>query len=169
MKCRYICKQLFKQVKRVHLEKATASASISEAAQEVLRDGALHTVQRPCPTVVVVAVNNEVESKSQRFCERCTDLPCGFFLQALAGHYSRSSTAHGNKIAYIMVVHWWRTSRSKAYCCCADRGARSILQELIGFLQNFANSTILVQVVFFLVFFILILELLEQQPSLSNK
>ena len=83
MKCR--CKQLFKQVKRVHLEKAAASASISEAAQEVLRDGALHTVQRPCPTVVVVAVNNEVESKSQRFCERCTQTYRADFFASFGG------------------------------------------------------------------------------------
>ena len=91
MKCRYARNfSNRQQVKRVHLEKAAASASISEAAQEVYLLLLLYVeavvVSSNRPTVVV-AVNNEVESKSQRFCERCSRPTVRiFFLQALAGH-----------------------------------------------------------------------------------
>ena len=133
------------------MEKAAASASISEAAQEVYLlcvEAVVVSSNRP---TVVVAVNNEVESKSQRFCERCSRPTVRiFFCKLWRGIYSRSSTAHGNKIAYIMVVHWWRTSHSKAYC--VQRSALA-LQEQIG-LHNFCKNILVV--------FILILEQLEQ-------
>ena len=156
MKCR--CKQLFKQVKRVHLEKAAVRPLFPRLLKKqvvLLCDGAdyIHCRGRVLPTVVV-AVNNEVESKSQRFCERCSRPTVRiFFCKLWRGIYSRSSTAHGNKIAYIMVVHWWRTSHSKAYC--VQRSALA-LQEQIG-LHNFCKNILVV--------FILILEQLETTAS----
>ena len=89
MKCRYARNfSNRQQVKRVHLEKAAASASISEAAQEVYLLLLLYVeavvVSSNRPTVVV-AVNNEVESKSQRFCERCTQTYRADFFASFGG------------------------------------------------------------------------------------
>ena len=70
------------------MEKAAASASISEAAQEVYLLLLLYVeavvVSSNRPTVVV-AVNNEVESKSQRFCERCTQTYRADFFASFGG------------------------------------------------------------------------------------
>ena len=86
MKCRYARNfSNRQQVKRVHLEKAAASASISEAAQEVYLlcvEAVVVSSNRP---TVVVAVNNEVESKSQRFCERCTQTYRADFFASFGG------------------------------------------------------------------------------------
>ena len=89
MKCRYARNfSNRQQVKRVHLEKAAVSASISEAAQEVYLllllcvEAVVVSSNRP---TVVVAVNNEVESKSQRFCERCTQTYRADFFASFGG------------------------------------------------------------------------------------
>ena len=89
------------------MEKAAASASISEAAQEVYLllllcvEAVVVSSNRP---TVVVAVNNEVESKSQRFCERCTQTYRADFFASFGGAFTRARLLH---MATRLPTSWW--------------------------------------------------------------
>ena len=172
MKCRYARNfSNRQQVKRVHLEKAAASASISEAAQEVYLlcvEAVVVSSNRP---TVVVAVNNEVESKSQRFCERCTQTYRADFFASFGGAllalvyctWQQDCLHHGG----ALVANFTQQS---LLLLCRQRSALQFTGTY-RFFAKFCKQyySCLGIFLFVFVFFILILELLEQQPLLSNK